>query len=112
MASDVWAYESEHGHITEQMKTEGLHYITSNLCDFQPKDNHKIATILHPMLKNLTVVREEEKIQAYRLVDSMMRNMTPEEVAVVPERVSNSRRFEADFLNDFCNEGYFKLSIL
>lgn len=94
------------------MKTEGLHYITSNLCDFQPKDNHKIATILHPMLKNLTVVREEEKIQAYRLVDSMMRNMTPEEVAVVPERVSNSRRFEADFLNDFCNEGYFKLSIL
>lgn len=106
LTPDVTACDTEYGHISEEMKSEGLAYIRANLGDFEPKDHHKIATILHPLLKNLNVVREAEKIQAYRLLDSMMREMAPEEDVIMPRRSSNkSQRFEADFLNDFCNEG-------
>lgn len=107
LVPDVSEYDSEFGHITEEMKAEGLSYIQSNFCDFEPKQTHKIATILHPILKNLNAVRDADKEQAYRMLDSMMRSMEPEETAIVLQTTSNRSRsqFVDDFLNDFCNEG-------
>lgn len=103
LAPDVCELDAEYGHIIEEMKSDDLAYFRSNFTDFQPKKEHKISTILHPLLKDLNAVQNTDKIDAYRMLDMMMREIQPEEI-------NNNRRpapnnFSDDFLNDFCNNG-------
>lgn len=102
---DTFAYEFENGHITEDMKVEGSLYIRSNLRDFEPTDQHKISTISHPLLKSLGKLAEADRVQAYRIIDGLMKEMQPEEMVPNPRTEIHARTFTADFLNEFCEEG-------
>lgn len=106
---DTFAYEySIHGHIIEEMKSAGLMYINSNLRDFEPKDQHKIATVSHPVLKNLPKLSDAEKENAYRIVDRLVKQANPSDAVPIPA-AKRQRKFNEDFLNDFCKiEGKLK----
>lgn len=108
---DPMAYElSNHAHIIEDMKSAGLDYINSNLKDIEPKEQHKVATILHPVLKNLSKLRETEKDNAYRIVDRFVKQNSQNDITPAPA-AKRHRKFHEDFLNDFCKiEGKFKLN--
>lgn len=108
---DTFAYEfSTHAHIIEDMKLAGLMYINSNLTDIEPKERHKIATILHPLLKSLPKLSETEKDNAYRIVDRLVKLANPNDV-IPTQATKRQRKFKQDYLNDFCQiSGLFKLT--
>lgn len=111
LKADVFACEeSEHGYIVENMKVDGLNYLNSNWRDFEPTDIHKVATILHPLLKNLNRVSSDEKTRAYRVLDEIMRKIQPVPTAINRRRVSQN--FNVGFLNEFCDESEKKSLIL
>lgn len=101
LGPDIAELDADYGHLIEDMKSDGLTYFRSNFIDFQPKKEHKIATILHPLLKNLNTVPNTDKTNAYRMLDIMMREMQPEEINNNRRPASNN--FDLDFLNDFVN---------
>lgn len=85
---DIYACEfSTHGHIVEEMKSAGLLYINSHLTEIEPKNQHKIATILHPFLKPLLTLSEAEKDYAYRMVDRFVKEANPNDI--VPTQRQN-----------------------
>lgn len=71
----VWPYTTQiHKHLmanaedsdlVAQMKAEGRQYLLKpkNIDDFKPKLGHKIAVFLHPAMKNLNSVSEQDKIE-------------------------------------------------
>lgn len=61
--------KDEESELIIQMKEVGRSYIESNLYDFSPTVVHKIATVLHPILKNIALASEEERQQVYGVID-------------------------------------------
>lgn len=91
--------DSEGQQLIENMKAAGFAYVRTNLRDFQPKDPYKIATILHPALKNLSKMSANEKDNAYRIVDKLVKEMEPE---IIPRLEPPQKIFKQNYLNEFC----------
>lgn len=81
------------------MKVDGLHYLNANLRDFEPTDMHKVATILHPLLKNLNRLSNDEKTRAYRLLDETMRKIRTEQTVTNTQRRASTPQ---DFFRKMC----------
>lgn len=104
LTADPLAFEMlSYAHIIEDMKISGLNYLNSHLRDFEPKEQHKISTILHPVLKKLPKINAQEKDDAYRIVDRLVKQNNPDDVVLSPTPIVRQPRFSEDFLNDFCN---------
>lgn len=103
LSPDTLAFEIlSYAHIIEDMKTAGMDYFNSHLRDFEPKEQHKVATILHPVLKKLTKITVQEKELAYGIVDRLIKQNNPDDVAFRPTPIIRHRNFSEDYLNDFC----------
>lgn len=59
--------------IIEQMKAAGDTYFQENLADFKPRESHKIAVVLHPLMKNMRNFSYQEKEDAHALVRGKLR---------------------------------------
>lgn len=88
----VWPYISRiHKHLTvnsqdsnyvTQMKADGRDYLskTRNIDDFKPQIAHKVAVFLHPAMKNLNTASEQDKIEIFNHIKSLMTSMSNERV--------------------------------
>lgn len=79
----------------------------------EPKERHKIATVLHPLLKNLPKLNETEKDDAYRIVDRLVKQANDASSDAAPmQAAKRQRKFKEDFLNDFCKiEGKLRFTL-
>lgn len=68
---------SEDSGMITLMKEAGRSYIRSNVHDFSPKVAHKIATVLHPLLKNIALASEQEKQEVYGVIDDIIWKSEP-----------------------------------
>lgn len=110
---DLLAYDNlTNGFLIEEMKAAGSLYMRVNLQDFEPTDMHKISTILHPLLKDLAKLSTQERDDAYRIVDKLVKQMQPEDVVPAPRSQPQQSSFSQDFLNDFCGTSEIYLLIL
>lgn len=82
------------------MRDAGLLYFEKIVSDLKPKNVHKIATILHPGLKGLQIVPIDERIEAYKIIDSEIRKFAPddsEDSDAIATKTTNE--FSLDFLH-------------
>lgn len=92
--------------IIEKMKREGRMYVNSRNKDIAPKPLHRIATVLHPLMKSLPKdTSETDKSDAYQLVDRRIRAMEWKDGDQAPVPKTTSAAFDVDFLNEFCENG-------
>lgn len=63
--------------IISQMKEVGRNYLDGNIHDFMPKTVHKIATVLHPLLKNIALATEVERKDVYAVIDDFVWKLEP-----------------------------------
>lgn len=106
---DTRSYEHPFGHVIEEMKTQGRLYIDSN-AEVHPQDVHKIAVVLHPMMKEMFTVTQDDRDAAYRLVDCLVKKMSPDEPDE-PVNVTKSKPepFKSvSFLQEFCKMNNFE----
>lgn len=102
LQTDIASFDSDNGHILEEIKTTGRNYMQSKLTDFKPTNAHRIAAILHPYLKKLPKINIHERREAYRILDQKLQEILPIE-AQAPKRFARLPTFSASFLEDFCN---------
>lgn len=77
------ARNDEDSDIVTRMKQTGISYIEANVYDFSPKIVHKVATVLHPLLKNIALATEEEKKEVYNVIDDFIWKSEPFHETVV-----------------------------
>lgn len=70
------ANNEDDGIITE-MKDIGRRYIEANSHDFMPKTVHKVATVLHPLLKKIALANDVEKNEVYGIIDDFIWKSEP-----------------------------------
>lgn len=58
--------------LIEEMKSIGRRYFTANLSDFNPTLRHPIATVLHPHMKKLPIVDENDRKLMYDKIQSIV----------------------------------------
>lgn len=90
----------EDNYIIDDMRSAGLRYFQSILRDFTPTDVHRMATVLHPILKKLRIVPSDERIEAYKFIDIKIREIQPESKPTAVTLAAAST-FNVDFLNEF-----------
>lgn len=89
--------------LIREMKKTGREYISKNISDFTPKLEHKIGTVLNPMLKNIAIASSEEREEVYTRIDLELRNlstMCDEEMQGV-EEIQSGETVTKDILDDF-----------
>lgn len=62
----------EESDILLDMKKKGREYFTTNLGDFLPHDEHKLACFLHPLMKGLSFAGIADKIDVQNLAETRM----------------------------------------
>lgn len=76
---DVLAEDDDNLSIVEEMKSDGLAYLTTRHNDFKPSIKQKIATVLNPLFKKLPAVSEHERREVYEKINGMICHSDPEE---------------------------------
>lgn len=94
--------DNEYGAVVENVKTLGRDYISKRFPEIKPQMIHKIATVLHPLCKNLPKIDAYERIAVYRDIEIRIKKMIPLESTPAPKKVRRNA-FEEPFLNDFFN---------
>lgn len=74
-----------------QMKEAGRSYLEDNIYDFTPKTVHKIATVLHPLLRNIALASGDERKEVYGIIDDFIWRSEP-----FHEAVAESQSKEAE----------------
>lgn len=62
----------EKSDILLDMKKSGREYFNTNLSDFLPHDEHKLACFLHPLMKGLSFAAVADKIDVQNLAEQRM----------------------------------------
>lgn len=100
---DVVGYDNDGIAVAEELQLKGQGYFSSILCDIKPTDAHKIATVLHPLTKHLPIVSNDNRHEAYKIIDIYIGKKWPEVVdaPVMPSCSSQARDCNIDFIAEF-----------
>lgn len=73
-------FEMAHGEnglvLVELMKDRGRAYVQQNINDFRPKINHKFAAVLHPFMRKLPNIDEDEREYVYGQMNAKLREIS------------------------------------
>lgn len=95
LEEDYANYHESETTLVELMKAEGRAYIQKNSSDFKPKISHKIAVVLHPLMRKLPNIDTYEREAVYAQTEEMLieygdREETPKEQQVDSVRMTKT----------------------
>lgn len=87
--------------IIKEMKAVGREYMEKNRFDIAPKMVHKISTVLHPLLKNIAMIENEERNRIYDAINDRIRKYGTDPTPNVEDQTATRVNVNQTILDDF-----------
>lgn len=93
--------QSTDSDIIKAMKQCGRNYIEKKENDFKPRMIHKIATVLHPLLKNIASASSEDRNEIYDSIRSCIDKYASKTDKAIEREITTTQTENQDIIDDF-----------